>query len=448
MTIKVVCECGSKLRAKESLAGKRVKCPKCGAVLSIPWPEPEVSDLAELSLDELADFESTAPAVDRTHAKTSRPLRHTPRRSSGDNKNLLIIVGAAAGGAAVLLIAGVLIFSLGRSDRDQPSLTAETTLPNESGSMSNGMSSSLRQPEASRDPQQRRPQPISQQDGGPPDQPTDEDKEAERTDTGNNKPAGMVLALSRWHAQSERDLVGTRFVDEDDQSLTLGYSWMCELLPYLDYERVHNRINFDKKWTDETNLPLTAIVIPEFLNPADSRNRWEGYPFEGMALTHFVGMSGAEDQRNVVAATLPRSDPRSGVFGYDEVTKPKDITDGKSKTIMLIGAGKIVAPWVQGGGSTIRGAREPYFDQITGFGLPSDKGRSTVAAFVDGSVRRITSDVDPRVLRALCTTHGHETVDSSAVGEALQSLPTKPRKELQALQQGLTYEARDPSTTE
>ncbi|NLX53806.1 MAG: hypothetical protein GXY58_01690 [Planctomycetaceae bacterium] len=38
MPIKVVCQCGQQFAAKDELAGKRVKCPKCGAVLTIAAP--------------------------------------------------------------------------------------------------------------------------------------------------------------------------------------------------------------------------------------------------------------------------------------------------------------------------------------------------------------------------------------------------------------------------
>ena len=40
MPIAVVCPQGHKLSAKESLAGKRVKCPKCGAAVQVPVAEP------------------------------------------------------------------------------------------------------------------------------------------------------------------------------------------------------------------------------------------------------------------------------------------------------------------------------------------------------------------------------------------------------------------------
>jgi prepilin-type processing-associated H-X9-DG protein len=124
-------------------------------------------------------------------------------------------------------------------------------------------------------------------------------------------------------------------------------------------------------------------------------------------------MSGVEDSRNLVAASLPRSDPRAGIFGYDQTARSDEITDGAGNTILLISAGKIIGPWASGGGATIRAARAPYFDSITGFGTAGDPGGAMVA-MADGSVKRISKDIDPAVFRALCTIHGGEKVDLSA----------------------------------
>lgn len=38
MPISVVCQCGAKLNAKDELAGKAVKCPKCSQLVKIPAP--------------------------------------------------------------------------------------------------------------------------------------------------------------------------------------------------------------------------------------------------------------------------------------------------------------------------------------------------------------------------------------------------------------------------
>jgi hypothetical protein len=142
-----------------------------------------------------------------------------------------------------------------------------------------------------------------------------------------------------------------------------------------------------------------------------------------MALTHYVGMAGVEDRPNEVAAKLKRSDPKAGVFGYDDVARPEQITDGVSQTIMVLGAGELVSPWVQGGGGTVRGARKPYFDPLTGFGTKGLSGGGVTAMLADGSVRNISPNIDPAVFRAMCTIHGADTVDLSAAQPLAGGIP-------------------------
>lgn len=194
----------------------------------------------------------------------------------------------------------------------------------------------------------------------------------------------------------------------DDPNIVIHFSWMTQLLPYLGHDQVYGQFNFRQDLFEEPNLNVASTIIPQFLDPRDPRKTWRSdIP---LALTHFVGMSGVEDSRNVVAATLPRSDPRAGVFGYDEVARPEQITDGQSNTLLLVGAGELAAPWAQGGGATIRGARgRRPLDPSLGFATRGSAG--AVVSFADGSVRTLSSDMDPAVFRAMCTTHGAESVD-------------------------------------
>ena len=225
-------------------------------------------------------------------------------------------------------------------------------------------------------------------------------------------PMGSPLddAMKRWYAAGKTPFTGIRRVG-DVEVTQAHYSWMVELLPFLGHDQLYNKFDFSKPSLDRVNLQLAGAHIPQFQNPADPRKRWKGYPFADFALTHFVGMSGIEDTRNLVAAKLPRSDPRAGVFGYDEIAKPADIKDGTGQTIMVIGSGELAAPWIMGGGATIRGARQPYFDKLSGFGSRGRKSNGAVALMADGSVRQISAAVDPQVFRALCTIHGNDTVD-------------------------------------
>lgn len=227
---------------------------------------------------------------------------------------------------------------------------------------------------------------------------------------GGAKVTFLPSAVQSWHGQGNRRLRGITRVGDSEVSYA-HYSWMTHLLPFLGHQKEYDRIDFSKPMTDDRNIQVGGEVIPAFLNPLDDRERWKGYPFENFALTHFAGMAGIEDSRNVVAATLPRSDPRAGVFGYDEVATPAEITDGTSQTIMVVGTGSLASPWVFGGGATVRGAREPYFDKVSGLGTRNLPQPGTIAVMADGSVRFISSNVDPQVFRAMCTIHGSDSVD-------------------------------------
>jgi hypothetical protein len=222
--------------------------------------------------------------------------------------------------------------------------------------------------------------------------------------------ARLPDGVQSWYEQPGTRLTGLR---RAGPSLTPAthFSWMTGLLPFLGHGKVYERLDFNQPPTQAVNMQVGMVLIPEFLNPLDDHQRWKGYPFNGIALTHFAGMSGVEDARNVVAAQLPRSDSRAGVFGYDEVARPEQITDGTSQTIMIVGAGEMSNPWLLGGGGTIRGARQPLFDKTSGLGTKGIAGGGSVVVMADGSVRHVTANVDPRVFQAMCTIHGAESID-------------------------------------
>lgn len=225
---------------------------------------------------------------------------------------------------------------------------------------------------------------------------------------------GLAAAANQWRSQGT-NLTGVKSFD--DKPVGAGNSWMIQLLPHVGYSDLYAKFDFSKGWHEKENLPHACEVIPAFLDPGNPNHNMKIVGTKdaiGPAFTHFVGMAGIEDSRNVVAASLPRSDPRAGIFGYDQIARPEEITDGAANTIMLISSGKIVGAWASGGGATIRAARAPYFDPITGYGTARDPGSGALVAMADGSVKRISKDIDPAVFRALCTIHGGEKVDLPA----------------------------------
>ncbi len=231
--------------------------------------------------------------------------------------------------------------------------------------------------------------------------------------------AAMRAGYDGLVAEKAGHLKGVRGMGED-RALEEGYSWMTELLPHIGYKDLYLQFDTTKTWMMPLNRVHAYVVIPQFVNPADPNVQWNGHPFDGVGLTHFAGMAGIEDKRTVVAAELPRTDPRAGIFGYDQVVKLADIKDGTSDTIMLIGTGKSSAPWIQGGGGTVRGARAPYFDKFHGFGSYGIPGQGVYVMMADGSTRVINASIDPEVFKSLCTIQGGEQVDLQKILPAAQ----------------------------
>lgn len=463
MPIPVGCRCGQTFAADDALAGKQVRCPKCRGVIAIPLAPAPSAD--PLGLGGLTPIESSAPAgyvpaqspgyapapyampqgrplgtpAQYGYGQPSNwqiPYQQPPPRSAGFPIALTI---GLIGGFGVLLV-GIAVVVVAVVINSRSSQVADDRV-------ASGESTSKLQPlDESRTPTMPTlPAPTT-----PPTRPVTvtpsfpfgstpaTDLPAANIPEGNfgdpaprvtnnadfGTPPTLAKGTMTWFGRSNTTLRGARPVASDDP-VVVHFSWMCEVLPFLDQQSLYDRISFSQAWLEERNAPAAATIVPQFLNPGDNRTRWQGYPFEGVALTHFAGISGIEDRRNVVAATLPRSDPRAGVFGYGEMARAGDITDGTSQTIMIAGSGELAAPWIQGGGATVRGAREPYFDKITGFGSKGLPQPGALVVMADGSIRTINADVDPAVFRALCTIHGADSVDVSHLGPPLKNFSTR-----------------------
>lgn len=233
----------------------------------------------------------------------------------------------------------------------------------------------------------------------------------------------MIKGSDAWRAKGV-NMSGLRYPSKDvEDTPPAAFSWMTEILPHVGYDDMYRRFDFNQPWRAEANLPNLVSVVPTFLTPTQKMTRWQSpYTFipNGSGLTHFVGISGIEDQRNVVAGALPRADARAGVFGYAEVVRLDQVTDGTSQTIMILESARMPGPWVIGGGATVRGVRDNPFDELTGFGSPGNATPGAQAIFVDGSVRYLSSNMDLSVLRALSTIHGNEKIDLNALPQVLQ----------------------------
>lgn len=217
---------------------------------------------------------------------------------------------------------------------------------------------------------------------------------ARRTQSANNLKQ-LMLAMHNHHDVYRHFPAGTIEASADDPDDRL--SWLVSLLPFLEQAALFEQIDRESRWNSDANAEWTGFNITMFLNPAE--------PDGPAGRTHYVGMAGIGPD----AANLPVNDPKAGVFGYNRTTRLRDITDGTSNTIAITEASADFGPWAKGGRSTIRGlTKEPYINGPDGIGSRFPGGMN--AALSDGSVRFLSENIDPDVLKALITINGGERV--------------------------------------
>ncbi len=242
--------------------------------------------------------------------------------------------------------------------------------------------------------------------------------------------ARTAIGSSLFPGPLRRSSLALRGIEQKEGSLPAGtviveklkrpgerLSWMTALLPHLGHQDLYNQIDLNGSWTDEKNIPAAVTIVEEFLDPLVTKRRWKGYPMEGVALTHFVGMAGVGPE----SPRLAKEHPKAGIFGYDRKTAVTDIRDGAANTILMIQANDVYGPWVQGGGATVRAAQSPPYIGVTGgFGSPGPRS-GAMTIFADGSVRFLSKDIDPSVFEALCTMNGGEQIDLSKIAPPQQT---------------------------
>ncbi len=190
-------------------------------------------------------------------------------------------------------------------------------------------------------------------------------------------------------------------------------SWYAAILSDLEQSDLWDRLDWSRAWDND--------VVPE---GGDMSNEQIAFTRIGVARcpddpslpagqfvpTHYIGIAGLGTD----APFLPAGHPRAGVFGHDRLTTLLDIKDGVSQTMMIAESARVRGSWLSGGPATVRGLDTtdlPYIGsgrQIGGVHL----GGANVA-FADGAVRFVSDTINPRVLEALSTIAGGETLPTN-----------------------------------
>jgi hypothetical protein len=206
-------------------------------------------------------------------------------------------------------------------------------------------------------------------------------------------------------------------------------SWAAALLPYLSEELRDWKLDESLGWNEGANLQIAHRVVPQLLAPKIKETgsiaiSYPGMPGLPLSATHWVGMGGLGMDAAEYLPGNTATDKKLGVFGYDRVTRKEDVKDGLDKTIALILVpGDHAAPWLAGGGATVRGVSDDDNDgkPIAPFVCTTypakpdvkskfDGKRGTLAIMCDGKVRFIPEDLPAATFRALCTIAGGEEI--------------------------------------
>lgn len=364
--------CATRLRVRDqSFIGRTIHCPDCTRPLRITrGPEGEVQG------EVVVEADSTAGPSGRAASAAARVPRsmaawRTPR--------------TVAWIAIVLLPVGLFLWARGGSE-PAPAPPANPTLAGEAP------------PEVAPDT------PAPPVAAAPP---------TAAPDAAAPEAAQRLKTLAGW-VSDYRARHGV-FPTENPRGAALPdgarLGWLAELSADRDPGGIQPL--WDRPIDDALNGRFVRRRMPDLLNPLVREQAAGGYP-----ATHFIGVAGVGED----APLLPKGHLRAGIFGLQRSTRPDDVTDGLSHTLLLVGVERGLAPWAAGGRATIRGlTAEPYVRGPDGFGTGQPDGM--FVAMADGSVRFLSVNTATVVIRRMAAIADGFPLDPAVPGEPGHSPP-------------------------
>ncbi|MEZ6128317.1 MAG: DUF1559 domain-containing protein [Planctomycetaceae bacterium] len=182
-----------------------------------------------------------------------------------------------------------------------------------------------------------------------------------------------------------------------------GHSWRILLLPFLDHKPLYDRYSFDEPWNGPNNAKL-ATEMPELFAFAGT------YEPDKSTGTNFVAVTGPETVW-----------PSDGTMGYLQVGDPHSMT----------------IQFAEYNGPPIHWMSPDDLNFETMSFVPGDPAGidsqylQPAVAMVDGSVKRMTDEVTPEQVRAMCTANGN---DAGPVDKHVQEMEDARLRELKASQ--------------
>lgn len=181
----------------------------------------------------------------------------------------------------------------------------------------------------------------------------------------------IALALHSYQAE-HGTLPPAYTVDSESRPL---HSWRTLILPYIEQQELYNKIDLTKPWDDPANAAA-----------------WENAP----SIYHCPSDSSGRDQTTYLAIIAA-----DGCFRADEPIALDDITDDRSRTLMVVEVDTTRSVhWM----SPRDASEEVILQALRGERLPHGSGLQATCA--DGSVKPLDKELKTATLRALVSIAG------------------------------------------
>jgi prepilin-type N-terminal cleavage/methylation domain-containing protein len=263
---------------------------------------------------------------------------------------------------------------------------------------------------------------------------------AARTSQCRNNLKQIGLALHNYVSSHQRFPPGSTSDVEQGGWITNPsarhiHSWQSMILPYIEQSTVHNQIDFNLSSMHAVNRPAASQIISAYRCPSYSGPQFSDAPSytrfsPKYATTNYVAM-GASDIGHIYGQNSGLFAPDGTIYPLSN-TRPADVTDGLSNTILVVETREQgMSVWIDGGTAAVVARRydadngptyastgialnyHPYFDYDiphAEYGPSSMHTSGALHLLGDGSVRFISQHIAASVYIALTTRNGGEVI--------------------------------------
>jgi prepilin-type N-terminal cleavage/methylation domain-containing protein len=257
-------------------------------------------------------------------------------------------------------------------------------------------------------------------------------REAARRSSCINNMKQIGLAIENY--ESSKGVYPPSSTDElfvwDDGGSLPNHSWASLILPYFEEAALNDLIDYSVSAMAPKNQAAAGKVIPMYRCPSylgAALTDDAHYPPNVYAIGNYVSI-GASDVDHIYAVSLKPE----GVIYPKSHTKPKDISDGLSKTLFIAESREErMRVWIDGRtaantalaydansgvpGSVISLNYTPYYDDgdvVCLYGPSSMHVGGAYHLFGDGSVHFLLDGISAATYVGLCTRAGGEIIDN------------------------------------